>query len=97
MVLNSTDQNELWNIVNTLKNTCSNGSGGISSFIIKATVNEIVNPLTLIFNISLSTSVVPNILKIAKVVPIHISYDKGLVNNYRPISVIPFISRILER
>ena len=71
MVLNSTDQNELWNIVYTLKNTSSTGSDGISSSIIKATFNEIVNPLTLIFNVSLSTGVVPDIIKIAKVVPIH--------------------------
>ena len=91
MVLNFTDQNELWNIVNTLKNTSSTGSDGISSSIIKATFHEIVNPLTLIFNVSLSTGVVPDILKIARVVPIHKSDDKGLVNNYRPISVIPFI------
>ena len=91
MVRNSTYQNELWNIVNTLKNTSSTETDGIFSSIIKATFNEIVNRLTLIFNVSLSTAVVPDILKIAKVVPIHKSDDKGLVNNYRPISVLPFI------
>ena len=61
------------------RNTSSTGSDGISSSIINATFNEIVNPLTLIFNVSLSTGVVPDILKIAKVVPIHKSDDKGLV------------------
>ena len=91
MVLNSTDQNEFWNNVSTLKNTSSTESDDISSSIIDAKFNEIVNPLPLIFNISLSTGAVSAIPKIAKVVPIHKSDDKGLVNKYRPISVLPFI------
>ena len=63
----------------------------IYSSIIKATFHENVNPLTFIFNVSLSTGIVPDILKMAEVVPIHKSDDKGLVNNYRPISVLPLI------
>ena len=36
-------------------------------------------------------------LKIAKVIPLHKSGNKALPDNYRPISVLPVLSKILER
>ena len=49
------------------------------------------------FNLSLTTGIFPDQLKIARVVPIFKSDDKFAVNNYRPISVLPFFSKIIER
>ena len=40
---------------------------------------------------------VPNALKIAKVTPIFKTGEKDLIKNYRPISVLPCFSKILER
>ena len=39
----------------------------------------------------------PDELKLAKVVPIFKTGDEQLVQNYRPISVLPFISKIYEK
>ena len=50
-----------------------------------------------IFNLSISTGLVPDQLKLAKVVPIYKSGDSDLCNNYRPISVLPVFSKIFER
>ena len=73
------------------------GNDNISNFIIKRVANEIVKPLTMIFNVSISTGVVPEKLKIAKVVPIYKKDDAEQLSNYRPISLLPCFSKILER
>ena len=50
-----------------------------------------------IFNLSLSTGIFFDKLKIAKVSPVFKNGEKDLLTNYRPISVLPCFSKILER
>jgi hypothetical protein len=54
-------------------------------------------PLTQIINCSLSNGIVPQKLKVAKVVPIFKKGDKDNLSNYRPISVLPYFSKYLEK
>ena len=75
----------------------SAGYDNIPMAIIKRSINSISSPLTHIVNLSIIHSIVPNELKIARVVPIFKSGDKALFSNYRPISVLPCLSKILER
>ena len=49
------------------------------------------------FNLSLSQGVFPDELKIAKVLPLFKSGDQTIFTNYRPISILPFLSKILEK
>ena len=86
----------IFNIVIMLKTSSSKDFDDIAPKIVKIVMDEIVCPLTTIFNISLQRGEFPNQLKIAKIVPIYKSDDKELVNNYRPISILPF-STILEK
>ena len=65
--------------------------------LIKKSINYILYPLTHIVNISLSTGVVPCHLKIAKVIPIHKNGETDLIKNYRPISILPSFSKIIEK
>ena len=51
----------------------------------------------MVFNKSLSSGKFPDALKVAKIVAIHKADDKILISNYRPISVLPFFSKILEK
>ena len=60
-------------------------------------INEIISPLTYILNQSLFRGKVPQKMKIAKVIPIFKKGQKDSVNNYRPISLLTSISKILER
>ena len=57
----------------------------------------IIDPLLKIFNLSIATGVVPNDFKLAKVIPIFKTGDTQLVTNYRPISILPGFSKLLER
>ena len=50
-----------------------------------------------VFNLSLSSGIVPEKLKVAKVIPIYKKDDSALFSNYRPVSLLPCFSKILER
>ena len=62
----------------------------------KHITQEISHPLSVLINKSFSTGTVPNLLKLAKVIPVYKSKDKQLLNNYRPISLLPAVSKIME-
>ena len=59
--------------------------------------DEIFVILKHIFNISLAKGVFPDKLKIARVTPIFKKGNNSLVTNYRPISLFPCFSKLLER
>ena len=59
--------------------------------------DEIGKPLTIIINQSLRTGIFPDALKIAKVKPMYKKGDNFCLNSYRPISLLPTISKIFER
>ena len=85
------------NTIRNLKNTNSYGNDEISYKYIKD-ANEIIVPyITFIVNISIVTSIVPNIWKTAIVIPLHKKGDKEKPSNYRPISLLPILSKILEK
>ena len=58
---------------------------------------EIVIPLELIINQSFVTGVVPDNLKVAKVIPIYKSRNNNGFNNYRPISILPALYKIMDK
>ena len=62
----------------------------------KESIDYILIPLTHIINQSLTSGIVPQIMKIARVMPIFKSGDKHNFGNYRPISILPDFSKILE-
>ncbi len=88
---------EVLKIINNFDKNKSAGHDGIGNLIVKRVANEIAQPLTNIFNLSLSTGKVPDQLKIAKVIPIYKKDDEEIFSNYRPVSVLPCFSKILER
>ena len=57
----------------------------------------ICDPLTYVFNLSLGQGTVPEALKAARVVPVFKKGDRKDVSNYRPISILPCFSKILEK
>ena len=89
-------ENEVENIIINLKNS-SPGWDDFTAKIVKLSYPSFIIPLTYICNLSLSSGIVPNDLKIAKVIPIFKSKERNCINNYRPVSVLPVFSKILER
>ena len=92
-----TDNDEIIKICNSFKSGTSSGFDDIKPDIVKSVCNIIAAPLTHIINLSLASGFVPTKLKIAKVIPIYKANDHHTVSNYRPISVLPVFSKIIER
>ena len=65
--------------------------------ILKQCIETYINPLTYLVNLSINQGIFPDELQIAKVLPIYKSDAKQLIQNYRPISVLPFFSKFLEK
>ena len=89
--------NEIYNTIQNLKNKKSAGVDGISTFFLKISANYISPYLMTLFEACFKFGIFPDVLKVTKVIPIHKSDDKSKVNNYRPISVLNSISKILEK
>lgn len=73
------------------------GMDGIPSRLVKAAADEIFLPVTHIINKSFSTGIFPDDWKCARVTPLHKAGAKDDPNNYRPVSILPVISKIAER
>ena len=88
---------EIIEIISKFDPNKSTGHDDIGNKIVKKVANEIAEPLEMIFNLSFATGKVPEHLKIAKVIPIYKKSDAENLSNYRPVSVLPCFSKILER
>ncbi len=91
------DTNTVILAVKDLKQTNSVGSDDIQLKFVKDALYIIAFYLTCIINTSLVTGVFPTAWKHAIVVPVYKNGDAENVNNYRPISLLPIISKILEK
>ena len=83
--------------LNNLDSSKATGVDNINSKFLRMSASMIAPSLTHIFNCSINFHIVPNAFKIAKVIPIYKKGDKMEVLNYRPISILPTISLILEK
>ena len=93
---------EIKNIVKEMKAKTSSDMFGVSNNFVKKTIDLLLDPLTHIFNLSLTTGKIPTFLKKAKVIPIYKlnqkdADSKSNMSNYRPISLLPIFSKILEK
>ena len=84
-------------LISNLQNKTSSGMDGISNKLLKRIKHIIVQPLTLIINQSLTSGIYPDKFKISKITPLHKKDDRTIVSNYRPISLLPTMSKIIER
>ena len=97
LFLAPTDKIELIDIITHLKNKTSTGCDSISNVLVKEIQGQIIEPLLIIINKSLETGSFPTQMKTAKVIPVYKSKEKVHFSNYRPISLLPTMSKILEK
>jgi hypothetical protein len=91
------DVNQVQTELQKLDVTKAPGPDGIPTYLLKTCANEIAPLLTEIYNNSLSTSKLPTEWKRANITPVYKKGDKLDTNNYRPISLLPIVSKVLER
>ena len=91
-----TDQ-EVMNLINKLPNKKSSGYDNVDNINLKQ-IKECIGPkLVEIFNLSMFEGRIPDKMKLAEVVPLYKSKEKFLLNNYRPITLLITISKLLEK
>ena len=92
-----TSPDEIYNIFANFENESSCGLDGIPPRVVNLFPKSLIDCLNHIFNCFLSCSKYIQSFKKAKVVPIHKNKSKSDMNNYRLISLLPVISKILEK
>ena len=93
-------QFELCNIIKIVKDIDINKGSGIDfipTFILKDVFEEIPQQLTYLFNQSLALGIFPETWAIATITPVPKTGNLLLSTNWRPISIIPLIGKLLEK
>lgn len=91
------NEKEILKVVRNFNSKNSANCEGLDMTLIKSVINQIVEPIKYICNLSFLNSKFPAKMKTAKVIPIFKSGNKHLFVNYRPISLLPQFSKILEK
>ena len=90
-------ESELRSLINALPNKSSSGHDNINNILLKQLKDSVVNPMTICVNKSLSEGLFPQVMKLADVCPLFKSKDRSEANNYRPISLLLTLSKLLEK
>ena len=83
------------NVITSLKDY-SPGWEHLSPFVMKQWVDTYAEPITVLINNSFYHGIFPDELKLARIVPIFKSGDSSNINNYRPISILPFFQKYMN-
>ena len=81
----------------SIKRTKSTGIDNLPPGLLKDAACFISAPLAHLINLSLETGIFPTDMKIAKIVPVHKSGSLSSFDNYRPISILPVLSKVIEK
>ena len=90
-------EGELLQIIRALNINKAQGHDDISIRMIKICDKLLLKPLIVLFRNSVKSSCYPDIWKKSNIIPVHKKNDKQLVENYRPISLLPIFGKIFEK
>ena len=88
---------EILELLQALDTNKASGPDGIAARMLKSTASVIAPSLKTLFNYSVMNGVVPDEWKNSNIVPIPKSSNRAQASNYRPISLLSILSKILEK
>ena len=91
------NEDDIINIIKTLDPKKAHGWDEISIRMVKLSSESIIKPLFIIYTNCINKGCFPNKWKMANVIPIYKKDKKNIIKNYRPISLLPIFSKILEK
>ena len=94
--INPVTDNDVLKVLQKIKTRKACGPDGLHPRYIQSVAPVIVKPLTYIINKSIETGSVPHEMKVARVVPIHKSGSRAKATNYRPISLLSVLAKVIE-
>ena len=97
LLLSPISESYVCHIVNKLRLKKSSGYDDISNVLLQRIIHVIKLPLVVVLNKSIMEGEYPDLMKVAKVIPLHKGGLMNLPDNYCPISLLPVLSKILEQ
>ena len=97
LFLTPVTESELKTLIIALPNKLSSAYDNINNVLLKLLSESVVKPMTICVNRSLTEGLFPQSMKLADVYPLFKSKDKSETNNYRPISLLLTLSKLLEK
>ena len=97
LVIKETTPGEITKIIQQLPNKTSSGHNGISNVLLKQLSEALSFPLSLIFNTSIYTGKFPELMKLAEIIPLYKGKDQDKRVNYRPVSLLLMMFKVLEK
>ena len=94
--LNPVTEFEVCTQLHNIDPTKTPGPDGLHPRYLKDIAENLVHPFTHIVNLSIENAVVPDEMKLARISPQHKTGDKEKTTNYRPISLLPILAKVLE-
>ena len=95
--LHKVTYDDLMKAIKNLRSDCSTGYDNIPAKFIKPVADYLVSPLTNIINHCITTSTVPSEWKISRICPVPKVMNPQTLSEYRPISILPILSKVFER
>ncbi len=95
--MSATTEHEIKEILRLIKGKKSTGHYGLSSYLMKMLSETLSYPISILINRSIKEGRVPSCMKTAKVLPLYKSKERNQMTNYRPISILPALWKILEK
>ena len=95
--LKSVHPEDVLKIIGKLKTSSSCGTDEISSYVLKLIKHEITPVVTHLVNLSITQQDFPFLWKVAKVIPLHKKNEILYPKNYRPVSLLCVLSKVLEK
>ena len=94
---NYTTCNEVQKIILNLRNDCSSDHDNIPVKFLKPVVDQITSPIVHIINTSINREIFPYTWKVARVCPIPKIDNPVTVKDFRPIFILPVLSKVYEK
>ena len=95
--LHKVTYDDVMKAIKNLRSDCSTGYDNIPAKFIKPVADYLVSPLTNIINHCITTSTVPSKWKISRICPVPKVMNPQTLSEYRPISILPILSKVFER
>ena len=94
--LTPTNEDEVKSVISNLKDS-SSGYDNLSMSLIKSCLNICLPHFVYVINLSFSSGIFPDVLKIANVIPLFKSGCSSVFTNYRPVSLLSSVSKVFEK
>ena len=91
------ENNDILKIIRNLDTSKAHGFDNISVRMVMLYDDSLIKPLLIIFQNCINSGVFPDSWKKSNIVPVHMENDKQLINNYRPVSLLPICIKKFER